>query len=78
MCVCVCRCLLQPVFNKYMMSVVRSFVVVQPSVAEVAQSWLLKVEGVMLNTLANTVLALDGITGHVVSVCPSLILLNTG
>lgn len=48
------------------------------SVAEVAMSWLLEVEGVMLDSLANAVLALNGITGHVVSVSPGLSLLDAG
>lgn len=41
-------------------------------------SRLLEVEEVMLDSLANTVLALDGVTSHVVSVCPWLSLLDAG
>lgn len=44
--------------------------------AEVALSWLLEVEKVLLDSLANTVLPLDGITSHVVSVCPGPGFLN--
>lgn len=39
---------------------------------------LLKVERVMLDTLANSVLALDGVAGHVVPVSPGLRLLDAG
>lgn len=78
-------CVLQFVLSKYMMSVVRSPFPVsmcgrraRASVAEVAMSWLLEVEKVMLDSLANTVLALDGVTSHVVSVRPGPSLLNAG
>lgn len=48
------------------------------SVAEVAMSWLLEVEGLVLDTLASTVLALDGVTGHLVSLCTGLGFLGAG
>lgn len=41
-------------------------------------SWLLEREGVMLDAVTNTVLALDGVTSHVLSVCPGLGLLSGG
>ena len=47
-------------------------------VAEVAMPWLLEVEGVLLDSLVNTVLALDGVTGHVVSLGPGFGLLDAG
>lgn len=46
--------------------------------AEVAVSRLLEVEGVVLDRLANAVLALNGVAGGVVSVCPGLSLLDAG
>lgn len=46
------------------------------SVAEVAKSWLLEVEDIVLNPLANTVLALDGVPGALVSLHPGATLRN--
>lgn len=46
--------------------------------AEVALSRLLEVEGLMLDSLANAVLALNGVTRHVVWVCPGFSLLHAG
>ncbi len=39
---------------------------------------LLEMEGVMLDSVANTVLTLDGVTGHVLSVCPGFSFLDAG
>lgn len=47
------------------------------SVAEAAMPWLLKVEGGWWDALANAVLALDGVAGHL-SVCPGLRFLHAG
>lgn len=48
------------------------------SVAEAAVAGLLELKGVGLDSLANTVLALDGVTRNIVSVCPGLGLLDAG
>lgn len=48
------------------------------SVAEVAISRLLEVEGVLLDSLVSAVLALNGVTRHVVWVCPGFSLLDAG
>lgn len=40
------------------------------SVAEVAKAWLLEVEDIVLDSLANAVLTLDGVPGGLVSLHP--------
>lgn len=51
---------------------------IRSSVAEVAKSRLLEVEDVVLDSLANAVLPLDGVTGRVVSLHPGPRLVDAG
>lgn len=51
---------------------------IQRSVAEVAKSRLLEVKDVVLDSLANAVLPLDGVSGGVVSLHPAATLWDEG
>lgn len=46
--------------------------------AEAATAWLLEVVGVVLDSLANTVLALNSVAGHMMPLCQNLSLCHLG